>query len=223
MTLLSTRSKKLSGVLAFEDDVEYGVTRETVTVVVETGMDVGAVVARTLISPSATPVITGTGNGAIGTVTVSKRADLGVYTLRIVKAVTNAGDFTVTSPAGFVIGTGSVGVACVAGPLSFTLADGATDFVVGDTIAITVAGTVKYEWIEAADVAALVDDVAVVIESDKDVISLTSGDNTMTILARGDAGVIGASLLYKDTLTTDQKNAVLAKLKAKRIFNRVKV
>ena len=223
MTLLSTRSKKLSGVLAFELDSEYGITRETATVVVETGMDVGAAVARTLISPTGTPVTVGTGDGVMGAITVSKRAEVGVYVLRIVKAAANAGDFTVTSPAGVVIGTGSVAVACVAGPLSFTLADGAADFVVGDIINITVAGTVKYEWIEAADVSALVDDVCVVIESDKDVPSLAAGDHSLTLLARGEAGVVGASLLYKDTLTTDQKNVVLAKLKAKGIQNRTKV
>ena len=223
MTKLATRSNKLSGVLAFEDDVEYGICRETVTVVVETGMDVGAAVAHTLISPTATPVTTGTGNGTMGAITVSKLAKTGVYTLRIVKAVANAGDFTVTDPTGVVIGAGSVAVACVAGPLSFTLADGATDFVVGDTIAITVAGTVKYEWIEAADVATLVDDVAVVIESDKDVPSLSTGDNLLTVLITGTAGVVGASLTFKDALSATQRNAVLAKLKAKRIFNRTRV
>lgn len=45
MTKLATRSNKLSGVLAFEEEAEAGVCRETVTVVYQVGMDVGAVVA----------------------------------------------------------------------------------------------------------------------------------------------------------------------------------
>lgn len=44
MTKLATRSNKLSGVLAFEEMPEYGVCRNAVTVTMEAGMDVGAVV-----------------------------------------------------------------------------------------------------------------------------------------------------------------------------------
>lgn len=223
MTAIASRSNKLSGVLAFEEDAEYGICRETATVVVETGMDVGAAVVRTLVSGTGTPVTTGTGNGVMGAITVADTADTGVFHLKIVKAVAGAGDFVVLNPQGVAVGTGSVGVAFTGGGLSFTLADGAADFVVGDSIAITVAGTVKYKWIEAADVATLNPDVAVVIESTKDVPSLTAGDHAMTLLARGDAGIVGESLEYKDALSAPQKAAVLAALKAKRIFNRVKV
>lgn len=43
MTKLATRSNKLSGVLAHEYAPEFGYCRKTVTVTVEAGMDVGAV------------------------------------------------------------------------------------------------------------------------------------------------------------------------------------
>lgn len=48
MTKLATRSKKLSGVLAFEDMAQHGYCRKTVTVTIQAGMDIGAVL--TLVS-----------------------------------------------------------------------------------------------------------------------------------------------------------------------------
>ncbi len=131
MTKLATRSNKLSGVLAWELEPESGVCRETVTVVVEAGLDVGAVV---------------TSNGAG-----------------------------------------------------------------------------KYVWVEAADVATLNADVCVVLTADKDIPSMTAGDNTITVLKRGHAKIVGSKLTYKDTLTTNQKNTVLAALKVKNILDTVAV
>lgn len=125
---LATRSNKLSGVLAFESFPEYGVCRKVATVVMEAGMDVGAVVQW---------------NGT------------------------------------------------------------------------------KYVWVAAADVATLNADVCVVIETTKDVPSLTAGDQTMVLLERGHAGVVDKGLLYKGAaLSTAQKNTVAAALKVKNIHVR---
>jgi len=86
-----------------------------------------------------------TGNGTMGTVTVGSGAKAGVYQLRIVTAASNAGEFTVKDPDGVVVGVGDVATAFAGGGLSFTLADGGTDFVVGDGFDITVAaGSGKY-------------------------------------------------------------------------------
>lgn len=90
----------------------------------------------------------GTGTGSIGAVTVTDGAKVpaGNYTVRIVKAASNAGDFVVERAADLangvtqaIVGYGTVAVAFAQGGLSFTLAD-ATDFVVGDTIPIVVSG-----------------------------------------------------------------------------------
>lgn len=43
MTKLATRTKLLSGVLAFEQMPEHGFCRKTVTVTVQAGMDIGSV------------------------------------------------------------------------------------------------------------------------------------------------------------------------------------
>lgn len=42
MTAIASRSNKLSQIIAFEEGVHYGYCRETVTVTVEAGMDIGA-------------------------------------------------------------------------------------------------------------------------------------------------------------------------------------
>lgn len=131
MTKLATRGAKLSGVLAFEDDVAHGVCRKVGTVVMEAGMDVGAVVQW---------------NGT------------------------------------------------------------------------------KYAWVAAADVATLNADVCVVIETTKDVPSLTAGDQTMVLLARGHAGVVDKGLLFKGAaLSAPQKATVAAAMLAKNIHTRTGV
>ncbi|NBC37355.1 hypothetical protein GTZ99_12420 [Novosphingobium sp. FSY-8] len=101
--------------------------------------DHGCVLTQTLTATSA--AFSGnTGNGAMGTVTVSAGAKIGVYSLVVIEPGTNAGKFTLTDPDGVVVGTGAVAAAFSAGGLAFTLADGATDFASGDGFSLTVAG-----------------------------------------------------------------------------------
>lgn len=82
-----------------------------------------------------------TGNGTMGAITVSGDIPNGDYTLKITAASANAGSFLITDKDGAVLGpVGTVGVAYSFGGLAFTLADGATDFAVGDSFTITVTG-----------------------------------------------------------------------------------
>jgi len=56
----------------------------------------------------------------------------------------NNGAFSLKTPSGYYLPNGAVGAAYTSDHLNFTLADGATDFIVGDTFTITVAeGKVK--------------------------------------------------------------------------------
>ena len=84
-------------------------------------------------------------------------------------------------------------------------------------------GTSKYVWVQASAVATLNADVCVVLTADKDIPSMTAGDQKMTVLKRGHAKVVGASLNYKDALTAPQKATVMAALKVKNILDTVKV
>jgi hypothetical protein len=105
---------------------------------------------RTVSSTSAAKSGGNTGNGTMGSITTTALTPPGVYALRISVAATNAGTFTVTSPSGVLVGTGTVAVAFAGGGLSFTLADGSTDFILGDGFDITVPQTLSDNYDDAA-------------------------------------------------------------------------
>lgn len=75
-----------------------------------------------------------TGNGTIGTLSVTSKAKVGVH----IAAMTAATAFTVKDPDGLVMGTGVAGTAFSAGGVTFTITAGATPMVAGDSFAITV-------------------------------------------------------------------------------------
>lgn len=82
----------------------------------------------------------------------------------------------------------------------------------------------KWVWVAAADVATLPADVAVLIETAKDVPSATAGDQSFTILYRGPAGVVDVGMLYKGAaLSGPQKLTVQAALELKGITTRTGV
>ena len=86
-----------------------------------------------------------TGDGTIGTVTLGATVQVGAYVITVIEPATSLGDFSVDDPNGTSVGTGTVGTEFVGGGLTFTLADGAADFVAGDRITITVdAGSGSY-------------------------------------------------------------------------------
>lgn len=91
-----------------------------------------------------------TGNGVFGAVTVGNDAITGTYVVEITEAAAEGGTFAVLDPNGDAVGTGEVGVAFSAGGLSFTLADGATDFVVGDKWTVAVNAGLG-EWVPYDD------------------------------------------------------------------------
>lgn len=91
------------------------------------------------------PVAGNTGNGVMGAATVNASAKLGIYKLTIIEPAANAGAFVVEDPDGIIDGHGNV-AAAYAGGISFTLADGATDFISGDQFTLTVtAPTYKFK------------------------------------------------------------------------------
>lgn len=85
------------------------------------------------------------GNTGNGTITASPTVAAGVkpgkYLITITDAATNAGFFTVEDPDGVTVDVGTVGVAFTKGGLTFTVADGSTDFAQGDQFQITVTAT----------------------------------------------------------------------------------
>ena len=106
----------------------------------------GTVLGRILTAGAA--IFVGT-VGTRGAVTVAAaigpRTQVGVYSLICVTAVANAGTFQLRAPDGSLVPFDTAAVITVAGGahtsdhLDITIADGATDFSVGDTYTITVA------------------------------------------------------------------------------------
>lgn len=105
----------------------------------------GVVMAGTLVAVitaanalTATAAAGNTGNGTIGSTAVTSAANSGTYTLTITSAAADGGSFELSGPDGLVVGGGTVGEAFSAGGISFTLADGLADFVVGDSFTLSV-------------------------------------------------------------------------------------
>ncbi len=161
----------------------------------------GTVLGRKTVSGAGTATATAgnTGNGAMGAVTVSGPAKLGTYMLRITKAATNAGDFEVIEPDGDVLGLGSVAAPFNTGGLAFTLADGATDFVAGDSFSIVVTGTQKYAVYDPAAVDGT-QYVAGILYATADA---TAADVTQTVVTRA-AEVNASELTWKSGMTNTQ-------------------
>jgi hypothetical protein len=107
-----------------------------------------ALAAGTLLAVSAfgAPVVAAKAGGNIGNGALTMDAvtpllagaKVGVYSVRCVAAAANGGTFEVQDPEGFVLGNVAVGAA-FADDVKFAIADGATDFVVGDGFDITVS------------------------------------------------------------------------------------
>ncbi|MCF8265828.1 MAG: hypothetical protein K9I99_15115, partial [Melioribacteraceae bacterium] len=82
-----------------------------------------------------------TGNGVFtldATTPKLARAKAGIYKVVCIAAATNGGTFRVTDPEGYVLGDVAV-AATFSNQIKFSIADGATDFVVGDTFDVTIA------------------------------------------------------------------------------------
>lgn len=135
----------------------------------------------TATAASAAAFAANTGNGTMGTITVSAGAKAGAYTLTINEPGTNVGAFTVVDPDGIFVGTGNVAAAFSAGGLAFTLADGTTDFVAGDGFTITVAaGDGKYKAYDDGHTDGTEVACAVLLQA----VDATSADAPAAILAR---------------------------------------
>jgi hypothetical protein len=112
----------------------------------------GTVLGKIKLGAGTIAAGTNTGNGAAGAVTVGKKAKVGVYALTCITAATNAGKFQVIDPDGYRMADLTVAAAYNNGHFAVTIADGSTDFIVGDTFTVTIAaGSGKYRAYAAAN------------------------------------------------------------------------
>lgn len=210
MTIIATDGLRFSSVVKHEYSPVTKYCRDTLTYNgTATTLAVGAVLGSFIASPVGTAgAIVGTGNGAMGTITMTSVAGLevGTYIVKITKAVTNAGDFELLNPTGRVIGMGQVAVAFAQAGFAFTLADGSTDFVAGDYIPIVVTGTKKYKLVEAtatdgSQVASAVF-IADYLGLSRPTLTVVNTDTSLLCLTRGPVIVNKSALSFGASVDT---------------------
>lgn len=156
-----------------------------------------------------------TGNGTItASPTVAAGTPAGVYRATCIEPGANVGSFRVEGPDGVEIGTAVVAVAFAGGGLGFTIADGATDFVAGDSFTITVTdaaataeGQYKVHNPDATDGTQTVAAIA------WDATTTGVGETAAITVVDCDAEVDSARIDW-GTLDTDEKAAATADLRA---------
>lgn len=127
------------------------ISRDALTIAASQTIVANGLLAKKAVSAGVTVAqsFAGTGNGVLtfADPAVSSKVKDGVYTATCVTAAADGGTFRVEDPAGVTIGNATVGTAFNK-EIKFTIADGATDFVVGDTFSITVAADASdFIWV----------------------------------------------------------------------------
>lgn len=220
-TTVLTVTAVTSGILAVGQSISgSGVTAGTKITALGTGIggtgtytvSASQTASSTTITATSASAVAGTntGNGTMGAIAVSNAAKSGDYVLKVTKAATNAGDFQVTDPDGHVVGLGTVAVAFSGGGLAFTLADGSTDFAVGDTFVITVAaGSGNYAMHDPSGIDGREDAVAILF----DAVDATLVNKPGVSIERM-AEVNGDEITWKTGISADDKAAGIESLKA---------
>lgn len=220
MSVIATETQHYSNVVKYELWAEKGFCKKLVTLngAVSTGLPIGAVLGSYIASATGTAAaMVGTGNATAGTITATADTNLqqGAYTVKMTAATT----FNVFDTKGTLIGAGVNGSAFTQNGLSFIITAGATPAVAGDTIAITVAGTVKYKLNEVtATDGTQVPRVVVVGDANGRPVSqavVVNTDTTFLVMYRGPAAVADASLTFGASVTAGAvRTAALAALTA---------
>lgn len=213
---MSTMSERnyLSDWLAWEQDRNY--SREKITILAGSGsareLTDGMVLGKATKGAATGAAVAGnTGNGTItASPTVGAAAKVGVYSLTCIEPATNLGKFLVEDPDGIVIGVATVGTQFTT-HLTFTIADGSTDFVSGDAFTITVAaGTGKWVQIDFSGTLGTEDAAGILIG---DATAADGTDGVGVALVRN-ARIVPGKITWPAGATTNQKNAALAQLLA---------
>lgn len=196
MAMLSVETASYRNLLAGPSEV----VTEPCVILAGAALSAGAVLGKVSAGAATGSTVTGTGSGTLGTITRGKRVQVGAYTLLCVAVATNGGLFDVYAPDGSHVGVAEVGTAFTSNQINFTIADGGTDFVVGDSFTITVAaGSGKYVLIDktAVDGSAIARGVlaedAASASADVTTAMITKGEVNSTVLSFT-AGTVAADV-----------------------------
>jgi len=188
--------------------------RQTVTIASGADLEAGTIVGQIAHEVGSVIPVADEGNTGDGVLTVAagSGAKVGTYTLTVLTAASNGGQFMLQDPDGLVVGLGNVAAELVAGGLTLTLADGDADFAAGDTFAIPVAaGSLKWEALDPAGTDGTEIAAGILVGQ----ALAADGDVTAEVIVRGPCAVRSASLTYPTDIDTDgEKAPYLAQLKA---------
>lgn len=218
-----TEGNRVSDWLKWEEDARH--SRDDILVLSGQKLNSGAVVGKTQVGATAASVAfaTSTGNGVMGAITVTGSAKIGLHKLVVIEPAANAGVFEVEDPDGKIIGRGNVAAVFTAQGLSFTLADGATDFISGDGFDITVTGgTEKWKEYDPAGTDGSERVAGILLFATDASATGTNADTAAVGIVR--QAVIGdADITWKAAMSAAQKVVGLAQLKALGIVARKQV
>ena len=205
---IKTEKTTLGDGLKWEEDGYF--SREEITVASGNAVSCLEVIGKVLTSvpTDGTADAGNTGNGTLGSVVGGLQTKIGTYSIVCIAAAANGGRFAVVDPDGNALADAEVGVAYAGEQLSFDLADGATDFAVGDTFTVAVtagSGKVKPLSLTATDGS---NKAAGFMIADVDA---TLADVSGVIIA-GPALAVMDNLGWPDGITADQKTAAIAQL-----------
>ncbi len=175
-------------------------------------VEMGAVLGQILFGTPTEDHTGNTGNGAMTGLALKSRAQLGDYSVECITATTNAATFAVFDPFGRRLADAATGAAYDNGEIAFSIADGGTDFVVGDSFAITVpAGSQKLTAIDfsAVDGSQRAAGVATLTATAPD-----GSDSSIAYLKRGPAVIASNDLVWPSGASAGQKAQALAELAA---------
>ena len=216
-----SESRNLGDVLKCEAPNLY--SREAVTVLAGDGAErvlkAGAVIAgrsRSQVTVTAGEGNTGDGEATLADPPLGQLAEAGVYRLACVTIGADGGIFQALSPKGYVLPDLTVSEAHEGDHLNLTVADGATDFVVGDAFAIEVSGDGKVVGLDPAAVDGTADAIGIVAY---DMTAPVGADREVTAILR-DAVLAGRAVVWPAGITEEQKNAAIADLEARGILVR---
>ena len=196
-------------------------SRDAVTVLAgdsaERALKVGAVIAaRTRSTVTVTAGDGNTGDGETSDPALGQLAETGIYRLACITSGADGGTFQVLSPKGYVLPDLTVGTAYESGHLNLTVADGATDFVVGDAFAIEVAGDGKVVGLDPAAVDGTAEAIGIAAY---DVTAPDEVDAEVTAILR-DAVLADRAIVWPAGIGEAQKKAAIADLEVRGILVR---
>jgi hypothetical protein len=222
MTVLTDSGRREGGYIISESEGATGGMRSRdVGVLLSGTVGVSGMVVGKVVTGAATTAAKSGGNTGNGTITMDATtpvlagAKTGVYTVRCIAAAANGGTFRVEGPNGDVLGDVAV-AATFSDDIKFVIADGATDFIVGDGFDITVAaGTGKFSPLDpAANNGLAVADAILFTSAD------ASAADARAVFTARESEVHDAKLVWPAGISAGNKAAAIAALKAKGIIVR---